>query len=236
VTADGAAPRGLVARGDGTVLLTRGDGYIEITLNRPEKRNALTAQMVDSLHKALDCADSELPAVVVIRGIPGCFCAGADIGGYLDANERQAELAEFTLRARELCKRLTTCESIIVAVVDGMAMGGGFELVLAADLVVASESSTFGLPEVTLGLIPGWGGTQRLGMFFSPNRTREAIFTGIPFTASEAAQAGLINRLVPSNEVDDAATALVQQLCAQAPRSLRAAKAAIATAFDEHRG
>lgn len=236
MTPPGADVEGVVALGDGTVLLRRGEGFLEITLTRPEKRNALTAHMVAALHEAMDLAEGESARVVVIKGAPGFFCAGADIAGYLDAHNKEAELVAFTVAARDLCRRLTTSESIVVAVVDGIAMGGGFELVLAADLVVASESSRFGLPEVKLGLIPGWGGTQRLGMFFSPNRTKEAIFTGQPFTAHEAAAAGLINRLVPSHDLDAAADEIVTLVCAQAPRAVRGAKQAIATAFDPTRG
>jgi enoyl-CoA hydratase/carnithine racemase len=236
MSSGGVGTEGVVALGSGTVLLHRGDGFLEITIARPEKRNALTAEMIDSLHEALDIAEKDSSRVVVLKGAPGFFCAGADIGGYVDAHKKARELVDFTVSARELCRRFTTSESIVIAVVDGIAMGGGFELVLAADLVVASESSTFGLPEVKLGLIPGWGGTQRLGAFFGPNRTKHAIFTGIPFTAQEAAAAGLITTLVSSSELDAAAADLVALVCAQAPRAVRGAKQAIATAFDPTRG
>lgn len=218
----------------GTVLLTRRAGVLDVQLNRPEKRNALTGAMVEALHEAVSIAEAERPSVLVLRGAPGCFCAGADIAGYLSAATDAAALASFTEQSSDICRRLTTVDTIVVAVVDGIAMGGGFELVLAADLVVASETSRFGLPEVKLGLIPGWGGTQRLSRYVGPNRAKEAILTGAPFGPEDAG--GLVNRIVPSAEVESAAAALIDTLVAQAPLALRAAKASIATAYDPERG
>jgi enoyl-CoA hydratase/carnithine racemase len=227
-------PGAVTAFAGGTILLTRRAGVVEVQLNRPEKRNALTAAMISGLHEALAIVEAERPRVLVLRGGPGCFCAGADIAAYRTAALDATALAAFTAQSRELCRRLTTVDAIVVAVVDGIAMGGGFELVLAADLVVASETTRFGLPEVKLGLIPGWGGTQRLAHYVGPNRAKEAILTGAAFGPEEAG--GLVNRIVPSTEVESAASALIDTLVAQAPLALGAAKASIATAYDPQRG
>lgn len=234
---DGAGPgEGVVALADGTVLVRRGAGRIDVQLHRPQKRNAITAAMIEALHEVLDIVEAESPAVLVLRGVPGCFSAGADIAGYLDAAAHVPELTAFTARASGLCQRLASSDAIVVAVVDGIAMGGGFELVLAADLVIASDSSRFGLPEVRLGLIPGWGGTQRLVRFVGPNRAKQLILTGTSLGAADAASAGIVTRLVPSAELDAASAELIAELTARAPLALRAAKAAIGAAYDERAG
>lgn len=228
---------GVVALGNGTVLLRRGAARFDVQLHRPEKRNALTPEMINALHHVLDLATHEQPTVLVLRGVPGCFSAGADIAGYQDAPSHAAELEAFTHRARDLCTRLTSTESIVVAVVDGIAMGGGFELVLAADLVVAAESTRFALPEVRLGLIPGWGGTQRLVRFLGPNRAKDAILTGAVMSAKAAHEAGIVTLLVPSSEaLPEAAEAYVESIEQRAPLALRAAKATVTAAYDPNAG
>jgi enoyl-CoA hydratase/carnithine racemase len=122
----------------------------------------------------------------------------------------------------------------VVAVVDGVAMGGGLELVLAADLVVASDTSRFALPEIALGLIPGWGGTQRLVGHLGQNRAKAAILLGEPFGPGDAG--GLVTRVSPAANVDATGRDLVDALAARAPLALRAAKAAIAASYDPLRG
>ena len=231
------AREGVVALGDGTVLLRRAAARFDVQLHRPEKRNALTAAMIDALHEVLDLASTERPAVIALSGVPGCFSAGADITAYQNAPAHAAELQEFTLRARDLCTRLTTTESIVIAIVDGIAMGGGFELVLAADLVVASATSRFALPEVRLGLIPGWGGTQRLVWFVGPNRAKELVLTGATMTASRAEDAGIVTHLVPAEiDLQESAEAYLEALTHRAPLALRAGKATIGASYDPQAG
>jgi enoyl-CoA hydratase/carnithine racemase len=230
MTRDGAAySQGVVALDGGTVLFTSGQGIAEVQFNRPEKRNALTAGMIDAVHEALDLAERDGARVVVLRGSDGVFCAGADIAGYRDAADNLDELRAFTTRANEFCDRLASGPQIVVAAVDGLALGGGFELVLASDLVVASTTSQFGLPEIALGLIPGWGGTQRLARHLGPNRTKAVILTAERFGASEAGT--LVTQLVEPGAVHSTALDLAAHLAARAPRALRAAKEAITASY-----
>jgi len=224
------------AGAEGTVTLRREPGILFIGLNRPEKRNALNAQMIDGLIAAVESIDLESCSVVVISGVPGYFSAGADISGYRDATTNTASLAEFTDRAKALCRSLTTSGAIVIAAVDGVAMGGGLELVLSADLVVATPSSRFALPEIKLGLIPGWGGTQRLVNYLGPNRAKESILLGEAFGVELAHELGIVNRVVPSDELDTAAADLARSLATRAPLALRAAKAAVNASYDATAG
>lgn len=222
---------------EGLVLLRRVDSGLDVQLNRPDKRNALNLGMINALHDIVDRAEEEKPLTLTIRGLPGYFCAGADIAEYHSAASEAAHRQRFTENARDLCRRLTSIESIVVAVVDGIALGGGFELVLSADLVVSGSSSSFALPEVRLGLIPGWGGTQRLVRFVGPNRAKELIMTGTPMSAATAADAGIVTLLVPPGEsVDEAAETYLRAISRQAPLALRHAKSAITAAYDPHAG
>jgi len=230
MTRDGAAhPEGVVALDGGTVLLTIRGGIAEVQLNRVEKRNALSAGMIEALHEVIDRAENASATVLVLRGAAGVFSAGADISGYRDAADDPDFLVAFTTRANELCDRLAACVQIVIASVDGLALGGGFELVLASDLVVATTSSQFGLPEVALGLIPGWGGTQRLVQHVGPNRAKEIVLTGTRFSASDAGR--LVTQLVEPGQADSAALTLAESLAARAPLALRAAKAAISASY-----
>jgi enoyl-CoA hydratase/carnithine racemase len=159
--------------------------------------------------------------------------------GYLASSARartSRALADFTARAKALCVALTTSPAIVVAAVDGVAMGGGFELVLSADLVIASDRSRFGLPEIKLGLIPGWGGTQRLTRFLGPNGAKEAVLLGEPFDAERARQCGIVSRVVSPDELAEAAADLARQLAARAPLALSAGKAAVTAAYDPEHG
>jgi enoyl-CoA hydratase/carnithine racemase len=218
-----------VALDGGNVLLTTSPGIVSVQLNRAEKRNALTAGMIEALIETLNIAQREDAVVVVLRGAPGFFSAGADIAGYRDAVSDPERLAAFTERANELCDRLSGGPHIVIAAVDGLALGGGFELVLASDLVVASSSSQFGLPETALGLIPGWGGTQRLTQRLGPNRTKAIVLTGERIAAAKAD--GIVTQLVEPGQADSAATTLAAALAARAPRAVRAAKAAITASY-----
>lgn len=219
-----------------SVLLSREPGILIIELARHQKRNAITSEMIDALAAAVAAADNEGVAVIVLRGAPGFFSAGADIAGYADARGDAASLADFTARAKALCTSLTTSPAIVIAAVDGVAMGGGFELVLSADLVLATDRSRFGLPEITLGLIPGWGGTQRLTRFLGPNRTKEAVLTATPLDAQQAREGGIVSRVVAVDELDAAALDLARSLAARAPLALAAAKAAVTAAYDPEHG
>lgn len=210
-----------------TVILEEHGAVLRVRLNRPDKRNALTLEMLDALHGAVDRVEAERFSVLSISGSQGVFCAGADIETYAGAIDDLETLATFGARAKSLMHRLSRTPTIVVVVVDGVAMGGGFELVLAADLVVASERARFGLPEIRLGLIPGWEGTQRLARHIGPNRAKEAILLARVLTASELTEAGLVTRVVESEALAETAEAVVADLASRAPLALAAAKSAI---------
>ena len=218
------------------VIVSREGRVLRVRLNRPAKRNALTSDMVDALREAVAAAEADSVAVIVIEGAEGFFSAGADIAGYRDAAQNAAALSDFTNRAKALCVELTTARAIVIAAVDGVAMGGGFEIVLSADLVVATRRSRFGLPEVTLGLIPGWGGTQRLTRHLGPNRTKRAVLLGEPVTTAEAYEAGIVTHVAPPEDLAALVDEIAGQLAARAPLALAAAKAAITAAVDPTAG
>jgi len=214
----------------------REGGVVHIQLTRPAKRNALTSSMIDELRDAVEAAEAADARVIVLSGGDGFFCAGADIAGYRDAAQDPAVLADFTERAKALCVELTTTRAVVIAAVDGVAMGGGFELVLSADLVIASDRSRFGLPEISLGLIPGWGGTQRLARVFGANRAKYAVLTGEPIPVEAALAAGIVSRVVAPHELERVVDELAAALASRAPLALAAAKAAVTEAIDPQHG
>lgn len=218
------------------VGVRREPGILYLDLVRPAKRNAITSDMIDDLASAVQDAETDGTAVIVLSGVPGFFSAGADIAGYQRAAENAAALADFTARAKALCISLTTSRAVVISAVDGVAMGGGFELVLSSDLVVASDRSRFGLPEISLGLIPGWGGTQRLVQFLGPNRAKEAVLTGTPFDVHVAHTHGIVNRVVAPEDLAESVSELARMLAAKAPLALAAAKTAVTAAYDPHHG
>lgn len=202
------------------------DGVRRIRLSRPEKRNAISTAMLLQLQAALDGDRTEEEArVVILTGKGSAFSAGADISEYeaMDAEE----LRIFTDRAAALCTRLATLPVPVIAAVNGAALGGGFELVLCCDLVVAASSATFGLPELRLGLIPGWGGTQRLAHHVGPNRARELILLGKRLTADDAAKLGIVNRMCDPGELPDIVGDLAGGLARQPILAVAAARHAI---------
>lgn len=214
------------------VIAEADGGALHVRLNRPDKRNALTGDMLDALHAAVDRVEAERLPVLVLSGAAGVFCAGADIASYSGAIDDPDALASFGARAKSLVHRLSRTPAVVVALVDGVAMGGGFELVLAADLVVATDRARFGLPEIRLGLIPGWEGTQRLARHLGPNRAKEAIFLARVLSADQLAAAGLVSRVVAPEDLAEAGEALVAELTAQAPLALAAAKAAVTASIE----
>lgn len=216
------------------LLVDAREGALHVRLDRPEKRNALTREMLDGLHAALDRAEDERLPVMVISASGAAFCAGADIATYADDLDDLDALADFSARAKSLMHRLSTSPTIVVAAVDGIAMGGGFELVLAADLVFASDRARFGLPEITLGLIPGWEGTQRLVRHLGPTRAKEAILTARVLSAAELEAAGLVNAVTTPELLSALADDRVADLVSRAPLALAAAKSAIGASYETH--
>ena len=203
------------------------DGIAEITLNRPEAMNSISSAMADELTRA--CAElAAAPEVrVVVFGAAGerAFCAGADLkerAGMTDADiMRQRPVIRAVFGA------LLALPQPAIAAVHGFALGGGCELALSCDLVVADETATFGLPEVTVGLVPGGGGTQLALRRLGPGRAADLVLTGRKVGIEEAMRLGLVDRRVPAGQDGPAALELAGQIAANSPVAVRAAKRAI---------
>lgn len=207
------------------VRLEVADGVAVIRLDRP-KMNALDADLQRRIGAAaLECAERDDVAAVVLTGGPRVFAAGADIKemvelGYADMARHSGVLqAAFTAVAR--------IPKPVVAAVNGYALGGGCELALCADIRVAADDAVLGQPEIKLGIIPGAGGTQRLARLVGPSRAKDLVFTGRFVRADEALAIGLVDRLVPADQVYAEALAWARQFSRAAAYALRAAKQSI---------
>jgi enoyl-CoA hydratase/carnithine racemase len=196
-------------------------------LDRPESRNALSAEVMDELASAIDHFDSD-PEVrcIVIAGTDEVFASGADIGALV---EREFHEAVFH-PAAAFWRRLAECRTPLVAAVSGWALGGGCELALICDLIVVSETAEFGQPEVTLGIIPGGGGTQRLARAVGKQRAMDLVLTGRRFDARKAERMGLVNQVAKKREWLDAALELAYRVASRPPIAVRLAKAAVLAA------
>jgi enoyl-CoA hydratase/carnithine racemase len=200
-----------------------------IRLDRPEARNALSAEMREEIATALERFDAEDGVrCAVIAGSEKFFAAGADIKAMA---ERPLEAPPDPAGMR-FWERLAAVEIPTIAAVSGYALGGGCELALACDMIVASERARFGQPEIMLGIIPGGGGTQRLARTIGKQRAMEYVLTGRPFDAATAAEWGLVNRVAPEGEWLDAALKLARDVAARAPLAVRLAKRAVLAAAD----
>jgi len=214
------------------LLVARTGAVATLTLDRPKALNALDPVTLDSLAGALRevAADAQIRAVVLTGAGDKAFCAGADIGAM--SAMTAADGHAYARLGHGVAAAIEALPVPVVAAVNGVALGGGLELVLACDLVVASERARLGQPEIGLGLIPGFGGTQRLVRRVGLGRARELIYLGTLVPAPEAHRIGLVDRVVPPEEVGSAAAALAAELAAKPPVALRQAKRATAVAAD----
>lgn len=210
------------------LVQTSVDGQVALCrLNRPEARNALSPELMDALTVAVEGFDAD-PGVrcIVIAGSDEAFAAGADIGALA---EREFHEAVFH-PAAAFWRRLADCRTPMVAAVSGFALGGGCELALVCDLIVASETAEFGQPEITLGIIPGGGGTQRLARAIGKQRAMELVLTGRRFDARQAERIGIVNVVAGKREWLDAAIELARRIAARPPIATRLAKQAVLAA------
>jgi len=204
------------------------DGHVALLrLNRPEARNALSPEVMETLAAELERLDPD-PGVrcVVIAGSEEVFAAGADIKAMAERSFAEA------LRhpAASFWRRLAAIKTPLIAAVSGYALGGGCELALACDLIVASESAVFGQPEIGLGIIPGGGGTQRLARVLGKQRAMEYVLTGQRFDADTAHRLGLVNRVVEKDRWLEEAMALAAAIAERPPIAARLAKQAVLAA------
>ncbi|HWH96766.1 MAG TPA: enoyl-CoA hydratase-related protein, partial [Pseudolysinimonas sp.] len=220
--------------GDGAVLAERRGHILVVTINRPEARNAVNHDVAVGIADALDVADARTDIRVVVLTGAGdiAFCAGADLKDVARRQEAGIALNAGLERwgfAGYVHHHISTPT---IAAVNGFALGGGTELVLASDLAVAVDSATFGLPEVTRGVIPGGGGAFRLARQIPAKIAMELILTGRPFTAQRALELGLVNAVVPAADLMPTALALAAEIASAAPVAVQAAKR-IATGMDD---
>lgn len=204
------------------------DGHLaEIVLQRPKALNALNLAMLAELDAALEKleAATDLRCLLLHTAGDKAFVAGADIAEM--AQMGPAEAQSFSQLGNRIFARLARFPAPVIAALKGYALGGGFELALAADIRVGSPSLRLAFPETSLGITPGFGGTQRLARLIGPNRAAEWIFTGRHIKAEEALQLGLISALHPEDELLAAARSLAHKLCSRSPIALRQAKTAI---------
>ncbi len=204
------------------VLYEERDGIAWITLNRPEKLNALNGEVFRSLGEALDRLEEGASGVGILSGSGRAFAAGADIQDYVDITVE--EYRAFMDVGRAPTDAIGRLSKPLIAAVGGFALGGGFELVLACDLVVAAENARFGLPEPRLGLAPGGGGTQRLPRIVGKARAFEVLLTGRVLTGQEAYEWGIANRIVPKDDLLAVAEELGRAMLALAPAALATIK------------
>jgi 3-hydroxypropionyl-coenzyme A dehydratase len=167
-----------------------------VRINRPEALNAMNVDVVSELSRTIDiiAADDSIKVVIITGAGERSFCAGADISYMVNIDPMQAE--RYASSAQSVINKIERLEKPVIAAVNGFALGGGCELAMACDIRIASNNAKLGQPEATIGITPGWGGTQRLMRLVGPAKAKEMIFTGKMITADQAAQIGLVNRVV----------------------------------------
>jgi enoyl-CoA hydratase len=209
------------------IVHEKSEGIATITLNRPEALNAFSKDVVEEVLLALeDVSNDETVRVVVLTGAgEKAFSAGADIKSMVGMTALKAR--ELSLMGEKLCFALENLEKPVIAALNGYALGGGLEVAMSCDLRVASETARMGQTEVNIGLIPGWGGTQRLTRLIGKTKAKELVFTGRMIDAKTAEQLGIVNMVVPADKFKDAVRQFALELASKAPVAIKVAKALI---------
>ena len=206
---------------DSPLLIHDADGVRTITIHRPDKLNALNAATLDALDAAFaDAGVDDAVRVVVLTGSgPKAFVAGADIAEMNRLTPVQGR--DFSLRGTRMMRRVERLPKPVIAMINGFALGGGLELAMCCHLRIAADSAKVGQPEINLGLIPGFGGTQRLLRLCGRAATLELCLIGAPISAERALQLGIVNRVVPAADLEAETMALAARLAMSAPLALR---------------
>jgi enoyl-CoA hydratase len=201
-----------------------------VTLNRPQALNALNAALIGELRQALDDYEAD-PAigVILLTGSEKAFAAGADIKEMKDRDFVDVYLSDFITAGWE---RLAQCRKPTIAAVSGYALGGGCEIAMMCDTIIAADTAKFGQPEITLGVIPGAGGTQRLTRFVGKAKAMDMILTGRTMDAAEAERSGLVSRVVPADKLLDEALAVAKRIASLSRPAVMIAKEAINRAYE----
>ena len=212
---------------------TRGDGPRKtglITLNRPKQLNALNDALMDEVGAALLAFDADdAIGCIVITGSEKAFAAGADIGAMATSSYMDVHRRDFITRNWETIRRV---RKPVIAAVAGFALGGGCELAMMCDIIIAADNAKFGQPEIKLGIIPGAGGTQRLPRAVGKALAMDLVLTGRTIDAAQAERAGLVSRVVPLAELQDVALGAAQTICAMSGPSVALAKECVNRAYE----
>ena len=202
-------------------------GIATITFNRPKALNALNTALLEEFSQALDviAANDDIRVLILTGAGDKAFVAGADISELATYHPLTAK--NFSQNGHAVFARLQALPIAVIAAVNGFALGGGTEIAVACDFIYASENAKFGQPEINLGVIPGFGGTQRLPRLIGANRAKELIFTGKMISAAEAEKIGLVNKVVPADQLIAEVMQTASEIASKGKVSLRAAKQAI---------
>lgn len=215
-----------------SILIDRKGAVAILTINRPDTLNALDTETISAMHTALDqVVNDDSVHVLIFTGAGRAFIAGGDIN---DLNSRQGlpHYQEFAEDIHTLFRRIETLDKPTIGAVNGFALGGGTELILALDMRILSDKSKLGLPEIQLGLFPGAGGTQRIIRQLPLCRAKEIMFTGDMLTPQEAVEVGLANRVVPHDTLMDEAMALAEKIASKSPLVLKLLKRTLSDGGD----
>ncbi len=209
------------------IIYEKNEGIATITLNRPEALNAFSKEVAAEVLQAVeDIRNDENTRVVILTGSgEKAFSAGADIKAMIGMTALKAR--ELSLMGEKLCLAFENLEKPVIAALNGYALGGGLEVAMSCDLRIASENAKMGQTEVNIGLIPGWGGTQRLTRLVGPAKAKELVFSGRIIDAKTAEQLGIVNMVVPADKFKETVHQFASDLASKAPVAVKVAKALI---------
>ncbi|MDI6690493.1 MAG: enoyl-CoA hydratase-related protein [Candidatus Bathyarchaeota archaeon] len=209
------------------IIYEKSEGIATLTLNRPEALNAFNKEVVEEVLQALEDikADENIRVAILTGTGEKAFSAGADIKAMKGMNALKAR--ELSLMGEKLCNALENLEKPVIAAINGYALGGGLEVAMACDIRIASETARMGQTEINIGLIPGWGGTQRLPRLIGKTKAKELIFTGRIIDAKTAEQLGIVNMVVPTDKLKEAVREFALEIASKAPVAIKVAKSLI---------
>lgn len=216
------------------ILTQRENGLEIITINRPDKLNALNKETIQELHNAFEEADSsdEVRVIIITGSGEKAFVAGADISEFANFSEKQG--AELAAKGQELLfDFVQNLKTPVIAAVNGFALGGGLELAMASHFRIASDNARMGLPEVSLGVIPGYGGTQRLAQLIGKGRAMELVMTASMIDAQTALSYGLVNHVTSQAELLDLAKSIASKIMKNSPAAIGKAIEAVNANFED---
>ena len=211
--------------------ITTKEHVCTIQINNPKALNALNSQIFHEFNRALTIVENDRDnRVLIITGVEKSFVAGADIAEMCNLNETEAKA--FAELGSEIFRRIELLHIPVIASINGYALGGGCELALCCDIRIASENAKFALPEVGLGIIPGFSATQRLPRLVGTGKAKELIYTGSMISAEEACSIGLVNKVTSLETLDETTQMMAQKIASQAPIAVQYAKKAINEGHD----